>query len=141
MAREAEVLSIAPALDEPDFGGDLGDFRVEVRGNAAGGAISLRPSSGADVRIVIQGDTLTMHWDGPQVRLEAPAAEHLIHQGITTIIVGPDMTLAARNLHLRAEETFTVEARREVDIHSGTDVEVRADHHVNLWGHGVLVGD
>ncbi len=108
------------------FEGEVGAFRVEVHGNGEGGTVTLVPQEGAAVRLAIQGDTLTMSWDGPRVRIEAPAA---------------DMTLAAKNLHLQAEESFTVEARREVDIHSGSDVEVRADHHVNLWGHGVLVGD
>jgi hypothetical protein len=126
MAPPATVLPITPDAAEPRFAGEVGAFRVEVHGDARKGTITLSPESGAGVRIIIQGDTLTMQWDGPKVRLEAPAA---------------DMTLAARNLHLQIEESFTVEARREVDIHAGVDVEIRADHHVNLWGHGVLVGD
>ena len=129
MASPAERLRAAPDPDSgpaPAFEGHVGSFRVEVHADAEGGSVVLCPSEGEALRITIQGDTLSLHFAGPRVRLEAPAA---------------DMTLAARNVHIRADESFTVEAHREVDIHSRADIEVRADHHVNLWGHGVLVGD
>jgi hypothetical protein len=126
MANSSTVIELVPEGDEATFSGSVGAFRVDVREGDQGGTITLVPQDGASVELVIRGNELTMRWGGPLVRLEAP---------------GADLTLAAKNLHLRAEESVTVEARREVDIHSGVDVEVRADHHVNLWGHGVLVGD
>ncbi|GEM_PF-1994401 len=125
MADPVKVVELVPEV-EPTFSGQVGAFRVDVLASEDGGTVSLVPRAGAAVELVIRGDALTMRWAGPEVRLEAPAA---------------DLTLAAKNVHLRAEDSITVEAHREVDIHSGRDVEVRADHHVNLWGHGVLVGD
>lgn len=58
-------------------------------------------------------------------------------------LTAPDasLTLDAQDIELKARKTLSLDAGDEVDIHSGVDVEVRADHHVNLWGHGVLVGD
>ncbi len=106
--------------------GDVGEFDVEVQRRADGGTLCLRPREGAELRIELRGDALTLHYSGPEVRLTAPDAK---------------MTLDAEDIELKARRTVTVEAGEEVDIHSGVDVEVRADHHVNLWGHGVLVGD
>ncbi len=126
MADPRAALELVAPAEEPAFSGQVGAFRVDVVGDDRSGTVTLVPRDGAAVELVIEGDSLTMRWAGPEVRLEAPAA---------------DLTLAAKNVHLRAEDSITVEAHREVDIHSGRDVEVRADHHVNLWGHGVLVGD
>ena len=122
----APVKLVPESLREADYVDDFGTVRVEVRRDRDGGVVQFVPQGGEAVELVVRGDTITMRWGGPNVRLEAPDA---------------DLTLAARNVRLQAEDSVTVDARREVDIHSGTDVEVRADHHVNLWGHGVLVGD
>ncbi len=123
MADEAKVMTLPTARD---FDGRVGDFHVEVRGGTEGGELVLTPSAGAPLRMVIQGDRLEMTWDGPSVSLSAPDAE---------------MELAARNIKLTAEDTVAIHGRKEVDVHSTVDVEIRADHQVNLWAHGVLVGD
>jgi len=123
MAEEAKVMALHAARD---FEGRVGDFRVEVRGGADGGELILTPTAGSPLRMVIQGDRLEMTWDGPSVSLSAPDAE---------------MELAAKNITLTAEDTVAIHGRKEVDVHSTVDVEIRADHQVNLWAHGVLVGD
>lgn len=110
----------------PEWTGDVGAFEVQVERTAQGGSLVLRPAEGAPLRIEIRGDALTLHYAGPQVRLTAPDAS---------------LTLDAQDIELKARKTLSLDAGDEVDIHSGVDVEVRADHHVNLWGHGVLVGD
>ena len=120
--------TVTPLRPAPDalWSGDVGAFEVEVQGDASGGLLCLRPPQGAELRIEIRGDALTLHYAGPEVRLTAPDAR---------------LTLDAQDIQLKARRTLSLDAGEEVDIHSGVDVEVRADHHVNLWGHGVLVGD
>ena len=119
------VTPLRPAV-ETAWSGDVGEFAVEVRRDQAGGTLCLKPRQGAELRIEVRGDALTLHYAGPEVRLTAPDAT---------------LTLEAEDIALKARKTLSVDAGEEVDIHSGVDVEVRADHHVNLWGHGVLVGD
>ncbi len=99
---------------------------MEVLRSDHGGELHLQPADGAALRIELHGDALTLHYAGPEVRLQAPDAK---------------LELRARDIHLQAEQTLSLEGREEVDIHSRADVEIRADHHVNLWGHGVQVGD
>lgn len=106
--------------------GRLGTFDVEVQQSADGGALVLTPPEGQTLVIRISGETLELQYAGPSVRFSAPEA---------------DLELAARNVAIKAEETVSVHGKREVDVHSGEDVEIRADHQVNLWAHGVLVGD
>ncbi len=110
----------------PDWEGRVGHFQVEVRAGDERGTLVLRPPDGQVVEIRLEAGTMTLRYEGPEVRLTAPEAK---------------VELAARSISLNAEETVEVHGGQEVDIHSGIDVEVRADHHVNLWGHGVNVGD
>lgn len=112
--------------DAAAWQGRVGEFDVRVERTAEGGALVLRPPKGEPLVVRIQGDALEFTYGGPAVRFSAP---------------GADLELAARNVAIRAEETVTVHGGREVDLHSGEDLEVRADHQVNLWAHGVLVGD
>ncbi len=123
-AEEARVLPLQERAAE--WAGDLGRFTVEVHRSAQGGELRLQPPEGAALRIELRGDTLTLHYEGPEARLQAPDAK---------------LELSARDIRLEAEQTLSLEGREEVDIHSRADVEIRADHHVNLWGHGVQVGD
>ncbi len=111
---------------EVDYVSEVGDFRVEVRKDEGGGSLVLSPSEGASLVLRIQGDSLELAWTGPKVTLSAP---------------GADMELAAKNVTIRAEDTVAIHGCHEVDLHSGEDVEIRADHQVNLWAHGILVGD
>jgi hypothetical protein len=111
---------------ETAWSGDVGEFEVEVHRHKDGGTLCLRPREGAELRIELRGDVLSLNYAGPEVRLTAPDAR---------------LTLDAEDIELKARKTLSMDAGEEVDIHSGVDVEVRADHHVNLWGHGVLVGD
>lgn len=122
--REASLRAVA--ADAVAYEGRVGAFTVEVRTEAGGGALVLRPDAGAPLVLRVQGDALVLEYAGPEVRLVAP---------------GADLDLGARNVTIRAEETLALSGRREVDVHSGEDVEIRADHQVNLWAHGVLVGD
>ncbi len=118
--------SLAPWAPQEQYDDEIGAVRVQVRGDAERGTLVLTPPDGAPLQIRLENGTLTLSYDGPQVRLEAPAAH---------------MELAAKSIKLKAETTVEVHGGKEVDIHSGEDVEVRADHHVNLWGFGVNVGD
>lgn len=124
----AEDLATVHALTgaRPDYEGRVGAFTVEVRKGADGGSLHLTPDDGAPLVLRIQGDVLELAYAGPTVRLTSPQA---------------DLELDAKNVSIRASETVSVHGGREVDVHSGEDVEIRADHQVNLWAHGVLVGD
>ena len=110
----------------PDWEGRVGHFEVEVRAGDEKGTLVLRPPDGEAVEIRLEQGRMTLRYTGPEVQLTAPDAR---------------VELAARSIALTAEQTVEVHGGQEVDIHSGVDVEVRADHHVNLWGHGVNVGD
>ena len=122
--RESKALALRDHVQE--WTGRVGEFSVEVQTTAEGGALILRPDAGSPLLLRIRGDALEINYAGPSVRLLAPEA---------------DLQLGARNVSIRAEETLSLSARREVDVHSGEDVEIRADHQVNLWAHGILVGD
>lgn len=122
----AKPITALRAAPEAAWTGEIGSFEVEVLRDATGGILCLRPQQGAELRIEVRGDALTVHYAGPEVRLSAPDAA---------------LTLEAEDIALKARRVLSMDAGEEVDIHSGVDVEVRADHHVNLWGHGVLVGD
>lgn len=104
----------------------IGDFQIEMRREQRGGTLVLTPPSGQALQISIDGDHLSLQYSGPRIEISAPDAA---------------IEFAARSIALQAEDCVTVHGGKEVDIHSGVDVEVRADHHVNLWGHNVLVGD
>jgi len=104
----------------------IGDFKIELHREDRGGTLVLTPPSGQSLEITIDGDRLHLQYTGPRIEVSAPDAA---------------IEFSARTIDLTAEESVTVHGGREVDIHSGVDVEVRADHHVNLWGHNVLVGD
>jgi hypothetical protein len=104
----------------------VGDFQIEMRREQRGGTLVLTPPSGQALQINIDGDRLSLRYSGPRIEISAPDAA---------------IEFAARSIDLRAEDCVTVHGGKEVDIHSGVDVEVRADHHVNLWGHNVLIGD
>ena len=123
-APKSNVAHLRPS--EVDYASNVGEFRVEVRKDEGGGSLVLSPSEGASLVLRIQGDSLELAWTGPKVTLSAPDA---------------DMELAAKNVTIRAEDTVAIHGRREVDVHSSEDVEIRADHQVNLWAHGILVGD
>jgi len=123
MSQDAALNLVRPASD---WEGQLGDFAVSVERTDDGGALVLSPSEGQTLVIRIQGDSLELQYAGPSVRFSAPDAE---------------LELAARNVTIKADETVAVHGGKEVDLHSGEDVEIRADHQVNLWAHGVLVGD
>ncbi|MCO4772888.1 MAG: hypothetical protein KDA24_22845 [Deltaproteobacteria bacterium] len=123
-AQDNKVTPLRPV--EADYQGRLGEFVIEVRGDAEGGSLVLTPPVGAPLVLRVKGDALELAYDGPQVRLVAPGAE---------------MELAAKNVSIRAEDTVAIHGAKEVDLHSGEDVEIRADHQVNLWAHGVVVGD
>jgi hypothetical protein len=110
----------------PDWQGRVGEFEVQVRGGAERGTLLLTPPEGQTLEIRIDHGELTLNYAGPTVRLSAPDAH---------------LEMGARSISIKAEETVEVHGGKEVDIHSRVDVEVRADHHVNLWGHGVNVGD
>lgn len=110
----------------PDWEGRVGHFQVEVRAGDERGTLRLRPPDGEVLEIRLEEGRMTLRYQGPSVQLTAPEAH---------------VELAAKSIALSAEETVEVHGGKEVDIHSGVDVEVRADHHVNLWGHGVNVGD
>jgi hypothetical protein len=97
-----------------------------MRREQRGGTLVLTPPSGQALQISIDGDHLSLQYSGPRIEISAPDAA---------------IEFAARSIALQAEDCVTVHGGKEVDIHSGVDVEVRADHHVNLWGHNVLVGD
>jgi len=114
--------AVAPA---PSFEGDVGAVRVEVHPGPEG-AVVLRPPNGHELRIEIRGDAMSLRWAGPELRVEAPDGQ---------------VTLAGRNVAIEAEQTLSLRAGEEVDVHSRVDVDIRADHHVNLWGQGVLAGD
>ena len=129
--QKAQASRHAPSHDRtdeagaPDYTGRIGSFEVEVR-EGASGSLLLRPDDGHALELQVDGDTLRIRWDGRALRLDAPEA---------------DLRMGARNIELHGEDSVAISAGREVDIHSKADVEVRADHHVNLWGHGVRVGD
>ena len=130
MARntpEGIALAAEPLQSEaPELQEQIGDFKLELRRQAHGGSLLLTPPSGQGLLLTIQGDRLSLQYEGPRIEISAPDAA---------------IDFSARTIELRAEESVTVHGGKEVDIHSGVDVEVRADHHVNLWGHNVLVGD
>jgi hypothetical protein len=109
-----------------DFATRLGAFDLEVRSEQDGGALVLTPREGRAFVISVQGDTLSLRFMGPELRLEAPDAR---------------LVLAAREVELQAEERLALHAGQEVDVHSGVDVELRADRQVNLWGRTVRAGD
>ena len=127
-ADKSPALKLAREQSTPDHAlkAEVGDFRIEVHGDKQGGTLSLTPTDGQALQITIEGGTLKLQYEGPRLQVSAPTAT---------------IEFAARSIELRAEETVSVHGGREVDIHSGVDVEVRADHHVNLWGHDVLIGD
>jgi uncharacterized protein (DUF2345 family) len=104
----------------------IGDFKIELHREDRGGTLVLTPPSGQALEITIEGDRLSLQYTGPRIEISAPEAA---------------IEFSARTIELKAEESVIVHGGKEVDIHSGVDVEVRADHHVNLWGHNVLVGD
>jgi hypothetical protein len=104
----------------------IGDFTLEVHRDSDGGSLVLTPPQGAPLVLTIRGDHLEMAYGGPKVRFVASDAA---------------MEFEAKSVAIRAEDTVAIHAGRELDLHSGEDVEVRADHQVNLWAHGVLVGD
>jgi len=112
--------------DDLAWQGRVGEFDVRVEQTDEGGALVLSPPQGQSLVFRIRGDALELNYGGPAVRFSAP---------------GADLELAARNVAIKAEETVAVHGGQEVDLHSGEDVEIRADHQVNLWAHGVLVGD
>ena len=105
---------------------DVGEFRIELRGDRQKGSLSLSAPEGTTLHIIIDKGTLKLEYGGPRLQVSAPDAA---------------IEFSAQSIELRAEDNVCVHAGREVDIHSGVDVEVRADHHVNLWGHNVLIGD
>jgi len=113
-------------LRERAFEGRVGEFLVEVRNDGDGGSLVLTPAAGAPLVLTIKGDTLEMRYAGPEVRFVAPDAS---------------MRFEAKNVAITAQDTVAIHAGREIDLHSAEDVEVRADHQVNLWAHGVIVGD
>jgi len=128
-AKSAEALTLADNLqssEEAELEQQIGDFKVELHRAVRGGTLVLTPPSGQALAITIEGDRLQLQYTGPRIEVSAPNSA---------------IEFAARTIDLKAEESVTVHGGREVDIHSGVDVEVRADHHVNLWGHNVLVGD
>ena len=128
-ANSNKALALAeqqPQAELTEQQGQIGDFKLELRRAEHGGTLSLTPPSGQALQITIEGDCLSLQYDGPRIEVSAPDAA---------------IEFAARTIDLQADESVTVHAGKEVDIHSGVDVEVRADHHVNLWGHNVLVGD
>jgi hypothetical protein len=125
MSTASQVTPLRSAA-QPDWEGNVGHFQVEVRGGDERGTLVLRPPDGDAVEIRLEAGLMTIRYEGPGVQLTAPEAH---------------LELAAKSIALSAEETIEVHGGKEVDIHSGVDVEVRADHHVNLWGHGVNVGD
>jgi hypothetical protein len=116
----------AVAVRPPEWEGELGAFHVDVRREDAGGALTLRPAGGEALVLSVRGDTLSIRWEGRALEIAAP---------------GADLALRAKNVTIEAQETLALHGAGEVDVHSRQDVEIRADHHVNLWGHGVLVGD
>jgi uncharacterized protein (DUF2345 family) len=119
-------LAAEQTTSEQALEAEVGDFRIEVLGDKQGGTLNLIPTNGQALQITIEGGSLKLQYEGPRLQVSAPTAT---------------MEFAAQNIELLAEETVSVHGGREVDIHSGVDVEVRADHHVNLWGHDVLIGD
>jgi len=130
-AKSNKVLALASAGSSEAAGRaereePIGDFRLELERNEQGGTLVLTPPSGQALQISIEGDRLTLQYQGPRIEVSAPDAA---------------IEFAARSIDLHAEHSVTVHGGKEVDIHSGEDVEIRADHHVNLWGHNVLVGD
>ena len=114
------------ALEELAWQGQMGAFAIALAPGEDGGTLSLTPPSGETLVLRIRGDELQLQFSGSKVQFTAPDAR---------------MEFQAKSISLQADEAVEVHAGKEVDIHSGVDVEVRADHHVNLWGHGVLVGD
>lgn len=120
--NEAKVVQITPRPS----GDRIGAFTLSVERDGDGGSLVLTPPTGAPLVLTVRGDTLEIAYGGPQVRFVAP---------------GADMEFEAKNVSIRGEDTVAIHAGREVDVHSGEDVEVRADHQVNLWAHGVIVGD
>ena len=120
--NEANVMQITPISSEDR----IGEFTLSIERDEDGGALVLTPPRGAPLVLTIRGETLELSYGGPQVRFVAPEA---------------DMEFAAKNVAIRGQETVAIHAGREVDLHSGEDVEVRADHQVNLWAHGVVIGD
>lgn len=126
MSAGSQVAPLHAPAPLPDWEGRIGHFQVEVRKGDEHGTLVLTPPQGQALEIRLEGGRMTLRYEGPSVQLSAPDAH---------------LELAARSIALSAEETVEVHGGKEVDIHSGVDVEVRADHHVNLWGHGVNVGD
>lgn len=122
--RKIAPLSSVPAA--PEWEGRVGRFSIEVHGGEEHGSLLLVPPQGEPIEIRLDGGRMSIRYAGPEVLLHAPDAR---------------IEMAGRSIALTAEEDVQVHGGREVDIHSGIDVEVRADHHVNLWGHGVEVGD
>jgi hypothetical protein len=116
---KVQPLRAAPAA--PAYEGDVGEVRVEVRQDA----VVLRPPAGRELRIEIRGDAMTLVWGG-DVAVQAPDGE---------------LRLQGRDVVVQADKTLSLHAGEEVDVHSRVGVEIRADHHVNLWGHGVHAGD
>jgi len=127
-AKKSPVFELAEAKDSagPELEAEIGDFRVEIDGDRRGGTLTLTPPDGEALEITIEGGALKLQYGGPRLQISAPDAA---------------IEFAARSIDLNAEESVSIQGGREVDIHSGVDVEVRADHHVNLWGHDVLIGD
>ena len=113
-------------VPEGRFDGQVGGLRVQVLGSEDQGTLVLTPPAGEALEIRLEDGRLTLAYSGPEVQITAPDAS---------------LDLQARRIGLKADETIEVHAGKEVDIHSRVDVEVRADHHVNLWGFGVQVGD
>lgn len=127
-AKKNKVIDLAHAstTDSSSLKAEIGDFRIDLDGDKRGGSLVLTPPEGEALEITIEGGTLKLQYGGPRLQVSAPDAA---------------IAFNARSIDLTAEDSVSIEGGREVDIHSGVDVEVRADHHVNLWGHDVLVGD
>ncbi len=127
-AKKNPILELAEAQTSASSAlqAEIGDFQVELSGDGRGGTLTLTPPEGEALEITIEGGTLKLQYSGPRLQVSAPDAA---------------IEFAARSIDLSAEESVSIQGGREVDIHSGVDVEVRADHHVNLWGHDVLIGD
>ncbi len=118
-------LQTVPA-PEAAYDGEVGGFVVQViRQDTGHGSLVLTPPDGEALEIRLDNGKLTMSYAGPTVRIEAPDGR---------------LELSGKSVSVQGE-TVEVHGVQEVDIHSGVDVEVRADNHVNLWGFGVNVGD
>lgn len=128
-----EPLPARPVAEAPtesparviDFLEEVGGLTVHLHGDKDRGEIVLMPPEGGRLAIRIEGGRLVMEWTGDRVELRAPAGT---------------LALSAKRVEIQAEEV-AMTGTKGVAIQSGQDVEVRADHHVNLWGIGIRAGD